>query len=148
MSNAQFEIVVLCPMFFMALPYPSYSFKFAIIMSTTLSIRSRKRFPAPKIGALKAIGEAEGSELVWIFRNVLEDCITVHPSKLLFLSPLEAGSLFSFPQSMEPEDGHGYAGLIFPRLSRQQPQLRGSGMWSLLYLYLWTLQKRALTYTT
>lgn len=70
MSNAQFEIVVLCPMFFMALPYPSHSFKSAIIMSTTLSIGSRKRFPAPKIGALKIIGEAKGSELGWVFRNV------------------------------------------------------------------------------
>lgn len=54
----------------MALPYPSYSFKSAVIMSTTLSIRSRKRFPAPKIGALKIIGEAKGSELGWVFRNV------------------------------------------------------------------------------
>ena len=97
MANAQFEIVVLSSVFFMALPYPSYSLKFAIIMSTTLRIRSRKRFPAPKIGALKTIGEAKGSELVWVFRNVLEDCITVHPGKPLFLSPLEAGSLFSSP---------------------------------------------------
>ena len=30
----------------------------------------RKRLPAPKIGALKIIGEAKGSKLGWVFRNV------------------------------------------------------------------------------
>lgn len=70
MSNAQFEIVFLCHKLFMALPYPSYSFKSAIIMKTTLSIWSRKRLPVPIIGALKIIGEAKGSKVGWVCRNV------------------------------------------------------------------------------
>ena len=70
MFNAQFEIVFLWHKLFMALPYPLYSFKSAIIMNITLSIWNRKRLLPPKIGALKIIGEAKGSKLGWVFRNV------------------------------------------------------------------------------
>lgn len=92
MSNAQFEIVFLCYKLFMALPYPSYSFKSAIIMKTTLSIWSRKRLSAPKIGALKIIGEAKRSKVGWVCRNVFRgrQAIVSEPTgsdkPLLFLS--------------------------------------------------------------